>query len=316
MSQILSCIPLAPYTTFKVGGEAKYFLEAKNKEDIIFGLKFAYKKNIPFFILGGGSNILVSDDGFNGLIIKCSLSNIKCDNEKIYTESGVFLASIVSQSVKNSLTGMEWASGIPGSVGGAIFGNAGAFDGEIGDIVEKIRVIDTDNLSEKEFQNQECYFGYRNSIFKEKKLKNQKEYIIIEAELKFSKGNIKNIKEKIKYNLNWKKKHQPLDFFSAGCVFKNLETKNYSAEFWDRFPELKKFQKTNMIPAAYLIEKCNLKGKKIGGAMVSDLHSNFILNVKNAKAKDIDRLIKYIKIEVREKYGILLEEEIQRIGIF
>jgi len=316
MPKILSGVLLAPYTTFKVGGEAKYFLEAKTKEDVIFGLKFAREKSVPLFILGGGSNILVSDNGFSGLVIKCNLFNIRCQGKKIYAEAGVFLSSILSQSVKRGLTGMEWAVGIPGTIGGAIFGNAGAFGEDIGSVIEKIRVIDIEDLSEKEFQNQKCNFGYRTSIFKENKIKKQKEYIIIGGELKLAIGDKKNIKEKVKNNFDWKKEHQLLNFFSAGSIFKNLEVKNYNTKFWSEFPELKKFQNTQIIPAAYLIDKCGLKGKRIGGVMISDLHSNFILNIQNAKAKDIDRLIKYIKIKVREKYNILLEEEIQYVGVF
>jgi len=301
-------VSLKNYTTFKIGGPAKYFFEAKKKEDLIGAVITAKKFKLPFFILGGGSNILVSDKGYNGLVIKCQMSNVKCQNQNsklktIYAESGVRLSNLVQFSLEKSLAGLEWAVGIPGMVGGAILGNAGAFGRSMKDVIQKVEVFDTKTGKVKIFKKKDCQFDYRNSIFKHANSATLGlrprgmrmrpcEYpnlIILSATLQLKKGNKKEIQEKMKEYLNYRKETQPLNLPSAGSIFKN--PKGFSA--------------------GELIEGCGLKGKRIGNVKISEKHANFIVNLGGGKAKDVKKLINLAKKKIKEKFGITLEEEIE-----
>jgi len=211
-------------------------------------------------------------------------------------------------SAHNGLTGLEWATGIPGTVGGAIYGNAGAFSHSISELVEEVKVLDLKSKRELIYKNKDCQFGYRESIFKK-----NRNLVIISANLKFKKAKKDYIKRLMQKYLNQKKKTQPLEFYSAGCIFKNFFIDNDFKKI-KGIKEIEKFKKYGFIPSAYLIEKCGLKGKRIGEAMVSKKHSNFIVNLKNAKAKDVIALINLIKKEVMKKFNIKLEEEIEYLG--
>ena len=306
-------------TTFKIGGPARYFVVAKNIQDLIEAIKTAQKENLPYFILGGGSNVLVSDKGFNGLVIKLQNTGYRIQDRKIMVEAGTSLGELVIASVKRGLTGLEWAVGIPGTIGGAIRGNAGAFGHSISESVIEVQTLvyygrdplvyyGRDPLvyygrhpkgcpQEQAFacraemrpervSYQNCKFDYRDSIFK------QNNHIILSAKLQLKRGHKKKSQQMIKEYLKKKKMTQPLELPSAGCIFKNPTNQR----------------------AGYLIEHCGLKGKKIGQAMISKKHANFIVNLGGAQAKDVIELIKIIKKEVKKKFNIDLEEEIQYVG--
>jgi len=296
-------ISLKNYTTFQIGGKAKYFSVVRNKEELVSAIKFAKEKRLPFFILGQGSNLLVSDKGFKGIVIKIENCKVKIENCKVVAGAGVLLSRLVNSSAERGLTGLGWAAGIPGTVGGAVYGNAGAFGKSMKDVIGQVEVLDVKDLGTelrssgakvkkkmkssspfKTYNLRKCNFGYKGSVFKKKK-----NLIIISAELKLKKGNKKEIKSRIKEYLNYKKTTQPLNFPSAGSIFKNY----------------KKFF------AGELIEKCNLKGKKIGKAKISEKHANFIVNLDGAQAKDVKKLIKLIKKEVKNKFRVVLKEEIE-----
>ena len=287
-------ISLAKYTTFKVGGPARYFYVAKTEKDLIKAIKAAQERSLPFFILGGGSNLLVADEGYNGVAIKIKNEKLKIKNKNeklkiIESEAGTLLNKLINLASENDLTGLEWAAGIPGTIGGAIRGNAGAFGGSMDEIIKTVKVLKAtgNKYQVTSIKNKSCKFGYRNSIFK-----HNSNLIILSCEIQLEKGDKKEIKNKIKENLKIRNKTQPLNFPSAGSIFKNA----------------------GKIPAAYLIEKCGLKGKTIGGAQISKKHANFILNFKNAKADDIKKLIDFIKKKVKNKLRISLEEEIKFLG--
>ena len=322
LPEIKKNVLLKNYTTFKIGGRAKYFFEAKNKEDLIKAISLAKKFKLPFFILGGGSNLLVSDKGFKGLVIKIQNTKYKIQNTKIMAEVGVMLGELVNVSAKTGLSGLEWAVGIPGTVGGAIHGNAGAFGKSMKNVVKEVEVFDLSNEKIKTFKNKDCQFDYRESIFKK-----NKNLIILSTKLKLKKEKKSKIERKMREYLNYRKENQHLNLPSAGSVFKNYELrlqpahhppeksgpiKNY--ELVKEFPELREFNKKNLIPAAWLIEKCGLKGKKIGGAKISEKHANFIVNLGEAKAEDVKKLINLAKKKVKNKFSITLEEEIQFLG--
>ncbi|MFC1789568.1 UDP-N-acetylmuramate dehydrogenase [Patescibacteria group bacterium] len=282
---------LSKYTTFHIGGKADFFLIAKNKEELNSGILWAKKKKLPFFVLGNGSNLLVSDKGFRGLVIKVQNIKHNLQDEKIIAGAGIKLGDLLKIATKKNLSGLEWTVGIPGTIGGAVYGNAGSFDGSMKKSIESVEVLDIKKNKIINFKNKDCKFGYRESVFK-----NKKNLIILSAKLKLEKKDKEEIKEKIKKYLFYKKERQPLRFFSAGSVFKNPKESGFSA--------------------GELIAKAGLKGKRIGGAEISKIHANFIVNFKNAKSKDVIRLINLIKKQVKNKFVIKLKEEIQYLGKF
>jgi UDP-N-acetylmuramate dehydrogenase len=231
-------VPLAKYTTFKIGGKARYFFIAKTKKDLIKAISFAKKLKLPFVVLGGGSNVLVSDKGYKGLVIQISNFKLQITNYRIVVEAGVLLSKLVNVLAKKGLSGLEWAAGIPGAtIGGAIYGNAGAFGKSMKDSVEKVEILDIKNLRIKNLKNKDCKFGYRESIFKKKK-----NLIILSAIFKFKKEKKEKIRKLIEEYLSHRRTVQPLNHPSAGSVFKNPAKKG--------------------LTAGRLIEECGLRGKK------------------------------------------------------
>ncbi len=304
-------ISLKKFTTFKIGGRTKYFFVAKKKENIIKAVRMAKKINLPSFILGGGSNLLISDKGFKGIIIKIQNSKLKIKNYEICAEAGVQLSLLVNEAIKNNLSGLEWAIGIPGTVGGAIHGNSGLPKESMGKVVGEVEAFDSKDFKIKKIKNKDCRFGYRDSVFKHKN-----NLIILSAILELEKGNRNKIKKKIKKYLERRKINQPLNFPSAGSVFKNFTPYRPDPRVGTGAEprQLKNFKKTGTVPAAWLIEKCNLKGKKIGNVKISEKHANFIVNLGNGKANDVKKLINLAKNMVKNKFGVVLEEEIQYLG--
>lgn len=302
-------ISLKEYTTFKIGGNARYFLIAETKDDVISAIKTAKEIKLPFFIIGGGSNLLFSDKGFKGLIIKLKNSKIERSDNSIYCEAGAKINDLSSFALKESLSNLEWAFGIPGTLGGAIYGNAQAFGERISNIVESVEAFDAREEVIKRFSNEECCFSLKNSVFKQ-----NKNLIILSAILIMRDGNAKEMQEKMQEHLKHRQNNHPLNFPSAGSVFINTEVKIKNEKMLKDFPEFSVFNNKGFIPSSYLIEKCGLKGKKIGGAQISERHANFIVNLGDAKAKDVIRLIKLVKTKVKKIFKIDLDVEIQIIS--
>jgi len=298
-------ISLVNYTTFKIGGPARYFSIVKNQEELVAAIRAAKEKNLPFFILGGGSNLLVSDEGFDGLVIKMQNEKLKIENQKeklkIICDAGVALNKIIMETAKNGYSGAEWGFGIPGTIGGAICGNAGRLGQDISQIVDSVTILDMD-LNIKELLNKECEFGYRESRFK------KTGEIILEATLIFAKKDQVAIDE----ILNQAKevlKHSP-PFPSAGCVFKNYKLKQNDSLLKEH-PELTERIRDGKIGVGFLIDQCRFKGKQIGGAKIWEGHANYIVNVGGAKAEDVKELIELVRQTVAGKFGITLEDEIR-----
>lgn len=276
-------VSLAEYTTFRIGGKAKYFFEAATKEELVEAVKAAKRCKLPFFVLGGGSNILVNDKGFQGLVIKNETKEFKIKGRKIIAGSGAILARVIESSIKAGLTGLENGTGIPGTLGGAVFGNTGFIKGmwEIGNFVKEVEILmPTGKI--KRVGNSWLSFSYRNSRIKKEKL------LILEVVLELKKSNFENLKKKRQEILKSRSKKIPSGF-SAGSVFIN----------------------PSGLYAAKLIEDCGLKGKKIGRAQISEKHANFIINLGGAKAKDVKGLIKLAKNRVKGKFKVNFEEEIR-----
>ena len=297
-------IALKKYTTFKIGGPAEYFAKVKTVEDLAEALKWAKENNQPVKVLGGGSNMLVSDQGLKGLVIKLSLDKLEFDGQKVIVGPGVMLAYLLNQALDHDLTGLEFAAGIPGTVGGAIRGNAGTYGLAMDGVVTKIRYID-ENFATQEMTNKDANFKYRHSIFKEKP------WIIVEAELKLKKGDVKASRDLVSDRLKYRQDTQP-NLPSAGCIFKNVRFEEVNLDdLKAKNIEVEKFEKFQKIPAAYLIERAGLKGHQIGDAQVSEVHGNYIVNRGQATAEQVIMLISFIKQQVRDKYGIQLMEEVQ-----
>lgn len=300
---------LALHTSFNIGGPAKYFCVVNSNEEIVKLIGMTQKVKIPYLILGSGTNILFSDKGFDGLIIKINDTRIKIRDEKMECNAGALLSKAVGEALASSLTGLEWAMGIPGTVGGALCNNAGAFGGDMADTVEEVEIIRNNKI--KKLSNKKCEFGYRSSIFKN----DDNHDTILSVTFNLKRGDKKAIKLRMDEIISQRKQKddkQP----SAGSVFKNIkmspeEIKEFALQYSD-FPE--SFIAHGTIPAAWLIEKCGLKGKKIGGAMISEKHSGRIINTGDAKAEDIIMLISVIKQKVRSKFSLQLMEEIQYRG--
>ena len=281
--------PMKKHTSFKIGGNADFFVSVKTIEELKQALFYAKQKQIPRTIIGNGTNILVSDSGIRGIVIKIDIQKFDLKEENDYIEisvgSGNKMMALATQLKKQEISGFEQLSGIPGTIGGAIYMNAGAYGKEMKDIVISTRCM---NMKGEIFElsNEEQKFEYRSSVF------NTKEYIILEAKLKLKKGKKEDIELQMNEYLNQRKEKQPLEYPSAGSTFKRQEG----------------------IITAKLIDECGLKGYKIGGAMVSEKHAGFIVNTGDATAKDVLELIKYVKDEVYKKYGVKIEEEVKIVG--
>lgn len=287
LSGVQNNVSLAGYNTFKIGGLAKYFFLAGTKEEIIKAIKEAKESGLSFFILGGGSNLLFSDEGYDGLVIKISNQKIEIITETcLECEAGTSLAVLVNFCFQNKLTGIEWAAGVPGTVGGAIRGNAGAFAGSLGEIVVEVESYNAIEKRIEVISQSDCQFAYRNSIFK-----HNPQLVILSAKLAFKKGEQRDIEKKMEEYLKHRQETQPMGFPCAGSIFKNPPGAS----------------------AGRLIEESGLKGRKIGGAEISSRHANFIVNSGGAAATDIKDLINLIKKEVGKKSGAILEEEIEII---
>ena len=280
-------ISLSTLTTYKTGGIAKLVVYPNNINNLKQLLKLIHKYNIKYFILGKGSNTLFSDKEFKGVIIKLDkLNNFKIKQTEIYVESGMILSKLVQASVKNELTGLEFAIGIPGTIGGAIYMNAGAYGNNMSNIVKSVIVLN-EEFQIEEIPLEKLKFDYRYSIFQD-----NKNLICVAANIKLEHGNHDEIASKIKENLLKRKNSQPLEYPSAGSVFRNPEG-NYAGK---------------------IIEELDLKGKNIGGAEISTKHANFIINKNNASSSDILNLIKLVQKEVKDKYKIDLKLEQQLVN--
>lgn len=310
MINIQENIILAPLTTFKIGGPARFFTEVSSEEELIEALQYARDNDVQFFILGGGSNILVSNEGFDGLVIKMQDTKCEIQKNKIEVSAGTSLGSVVNLAMQNGLTGLEWAAGIPGTVGGAIRGNAGIPLGCVADNVESVKTIVIASGAKKTFSNKDCQFDYRSSIFKE-----NDDLVIISAVLKLKDGDREEISKKIKEIIEKRSRavHPNPKEPSSGSFFKNPKVDN--SELIASF-EKDTGQKVidGKIPAGWLIDELGLRGKKMGGVMVSEKHGNFVINLGAGKAQDVVMLASLIKMKVRNQFGVQLKEEVQYVG--
>lgn len=281
-------VSLASYTTWKTGGPAKYFTIASTFSALKRAVDFAAEKGVSVFVLGRGSNILVSDRGFSGLVIRLGIEfqKAKFTDSGVTSGAGIRLYTLAREALKRGLSGLEWSVGIPGTLGGAIKTNAGAQNEDISKIFKKLTIIDLQGKLHV-LNREEIVFDYRRCVL-------PIQGIILEADLKLHHNDSEMIQKRMSKFFEERKAKQPLNCATAGSVFKNPE--GYSA--------------------GKLIEECGLKGLRIGEAMVSTKHANFIINTGGARADDILKLMYKIRQEVYEKTGVLLEPEVELVGDF
>lgn len=307
--RIMEGVPLAEHSNYRIGGPARYFCEAANEEQIREAVTFAHEQRAPLFVLGGGTNLLIDDAGFNGLVLKPALLELSANGETVTAGAGVSVADLLKFTIANSLSGLEWAGGLPGTFGGAIRGNAGAFRGEIKDRVLSVDSFDVETLKTIARDNAACKFGYRNSIFKEK---NGRE-IILRARLKLEKGDAQTIAAGIQEKIDYRLERHPMEYPNIGSTFKNVDLEQVPKIWRDAVTRVVKVDPFPVVPTAYLISAAGLRGTQHGSAMVSQKHPNFIVNLGGATAADVKFLIAAVKEGVFEKYAIRLEEEIQLV---
>lgn len=273
------------YTSFKIGGNADILVTVKNIEEVKEVLEISKQNNCPIFILGNGTNILVKDNGIRGIVLRNRIDNIEINDKEVIVGAGVKNSVLAQKLLKAELSGFEFAAGIPGTIGGAIKMNAGAYGGEIKDILVETTYMDYEgNINT--ILNEKHEFSYRKSVFKEK------EVIILYAKLKFQKSDIETIKALMEKNENSRKEKQPLEFPNAGSTFKRGED----------------------FITAQLIDECGLKGYKIGDAEVSTKHAGFVVNKGNATAEDVIKLVEDIEEKVYNKFNKNINLEIEIIG--
>lgn len=281
--------PMNRHTTFRIGGPADYFLIPETVEEIRKVLEICKEEKLPYFVLGNGSNLLVSDKGYRGVIVQLyrNMSSVTVEGTNIRAASGALLSSIAAAAKNASLTGFEFAGGIPGTLGGAVVMNAGAYGGEMKDVLKEVTVLDEEG-NIRILRPAELKLGYRTSIIK------SAGYLVLEAVIALKEGDQEQIKARMRELTEQRTSKQPLDYPSAGSTFKRPE--GYFA--------------------GKLIMDCGLRGYQVGGAQVSEKHCGFVINAGGATAADVRTLMKNVSDTVQEKFGVALEPEVKFLGEF
>lgn len=315
---ILENISLKKYSNYAIGGTARYFCHAEGLHHIAHAVSFARKKKLPLFVVGGGTNILFSDTKFRGLMLKPDIRFISTvaalpETVAITCGAGVPVSDLLALCSTEGFSGLEWAGGLPGTVGGAVRGNAGAFGGEIKDSITSVASVDIVGAASRIVMRdtKACAFGYRTSVFKELAGKE----IVLSATFVLARGAPAAVRDAVNGKIAWRATRQPLEYPNVGSIFKNVA--------WDSLPvaikaraDIKRHIKQDpfpVIPAAFFIDQAGLKGVSCGGAMISQKHPNFIVNACGAEAHDVKGLVGLVKAKVLHEFGIALHEEIEYI---
>lgn len=301
-------VPLAPFTSFQVGGPARFFTAVRTPEQLKQALCLARREGVPFLILGGGSNLLVSDSGFEGIAIRMQMKGIKVEGRRVEAQAGVDLMALVEHAAHWGLAGIERLAGIPGLFGGAVRGNAGAYGSCIGDVIETVHALRTDTLEPVALGRDACQFQYRNSRFKK-----EQGLVVLSASLLLEPGVPQEVLRRVEATVRKRQARQLQCDLSAGSFFMNPVVRD--AELIRRFEtEQGTSCRDGRIPAGWLIDQARLRSLKVGGAMVSPRHANYLINTGNASAQEIVRLAEKVKALVRASLGVQLEEEVSCVG--
>ena len=306
-------VPLKDYSNYKIGGPAAYFLEVSTKEELIKGIKEWEEMglNKRIFVLGKGTNILINDEGFDGFVIHNNILGIERKENDLIVGAGVLVSDILNYCIENSLSGLEWAGGLPGTIGGAVRGNAGAFGGEAKDCVKEAISFNLLDKSQNFRKNKDCNFSYRYSFFKSREGLNE---IITSVILKLKPREKESIRQSVLEKIDYRKAKHPLELPNIGSTFKNIPFDSLSPELQAEWRQYIKSDPFPVIPVAKVIYLAGLMGKRVGSAQISEKHTNFIVNLGGATSNDVKQIIEEVKTAVNEKFGVILEEEIMYLG--
>ncbi len=302
--------PLASHTNFRIGGPARLYLVASTADDIVNAIEKAKELGITWEILGGGSNVLVADEGIDGLVIQAANRDVAIDGQRVTCGAGALMSMAARKAAEASLSGFEWAVTVPGTVGGAVFGNAGCFGGEMKDVVMSVdayRIADGQRMT---LSRDDCRFGYRDSLFKHER------HVIIGCALDLVAGDAATSLAKLEELVAKRKDAQPFGNASAGCMFKNVTFADESeiAKLRDEIDVPQEFVDAKQIPAGWLVERAGFKGYRLGNVEVSQKHANFLLNLGGGTADEVAQVVSMIQMKVRDSFGIQLKTEVQFIG--
>lgn len=300
--------PLSKHTNFRIGGPARWFIEARNEDELREAIAFAAEKGVGFCVTGGGSNTLANDEGYSGVVIQMAMRGLTMNGTTVVAEAGAMSAMVARQTADAGLRGMEWAISLPGTIGGAVRGNAGCFGGEMGDVVTSVRVLrDGQNI---DVARDDLHFAYRESAIK------HSSDIVLSVTMELRTGDRDELRAKLDETLAKRKASQPLYGGSAGCVFKNFDATEEELQRIEAGGDILtlEMKASRRISAGWIIDKLGLKGTRIGDAKISEEHGNFIVNLGSATASDVVQLIGVVKTRAREAFGIQLQEEVQYLG--
>jgi UDP-N-acetylmuramate dehydrogenase len=302
-------VPLAQFSSYRIGGPARMYCEARSVEAVREAAGEARRRRWRLFVLGGGTNLLIDDHGFDGLVLRPNLRVLEADGTRVNVGAGVLVAELLEFLVKRNLAGLEWAGGLPGTVGGAVRGNAGAFGGEIKDSAVEVVSLNTGTLELTSRANAECGFGYRNSFFKQ-----NPEEIILTTTFAFREGDPAEIARVVEERKEYRRRRHPLEYPNIGSIFKNVDLKCVPDGVRELCAHVIKVDPFPVIPTAFLLSEAGLKGLRRGGAMISTKHPNFIVNIDHASSGDVRALVAEAKQTILNRFGVQLEEEIQYVN--
>lgn len=338
-------VSLAQYSYYKIGGDARFFFEAKNEKELAWAVREAKAQKLPIFVLAGGTNILIADEGFDGLVLRPALTALSIKEPRraaaanavkkqtphkartitVTAGAGATMDDLVRLTARRGLEGFAWAGGLPGTVGGAVRGNAGCFGSEMKDVVTTVRSFDLRTMAFVTRTAAECKFGYRASIFKKKETRKGGGEIVVSVTFRLKEGDTHAIKKAVREKIVYRERAHPLEHPNIGSTFKNVPLRSVhpraSAEYRAAcnagelmFCGSQFSVKTDPVPvisAAKLISETGIRGVSVGGAMISPKHPNFIVNTWGANAQEVKALMALAKAEVHRKFGVALEEEVQ-----
>jgi UDP-N-acetylmuramate dehydrogenase len=301
-------IPLAPFTTLGVGGPARYFAEARSLDELREALKTARERGLPWYLLGGGSNLMISDRGLPGLVVRMLCDAVQRLPDGVRAEAGADLTALVHQAADWGLAGLEPLAGIPGSLGGAVRGNAGAYGGSIGEVCAEVTVLDARSLELASFPAEECRFSYRSSRFKA-----DAGLIVVAARLRLQTAAAEEIREQVAATLARRAARHLACSGSAGSFFMNpLVHDRALLERFEREQQVR--SREGRIPAGWLIDQAGLRSLRVGAAQVSPRHANYLVNTGGASAREMLELARLVKARVKAATGVELMEEVSRLG--
>lgn len=302
---VSSCVPLSRYTRFGIGGPADVYGETTDAEAFVAALEVARASGAPTIVIGGGTNLIVSDHGFRGIVLRYCATSLCAEGARVHADAGAMLQELVDFAIAKGLRGLETLSGIPGSVGAAVYGNAGAYGHSMSERVARVKFVDGGTI--RSFDNAACEFHYRESIFKR-----HKEWIILSAELVLEPADQAALRKTADDILAVRNQKFPVTMKCAGSIFKNLLLVELPAQVAAQVPAAT--VREGKIPAAWFLEQVGAKGLNRGEIRVADYHANLIYNAGGGTAADLCGLIAELKGRVRERFGIDLEEEVQYVG--